>query len=100
MGTDCGTPTATDQSVATQAEVQLGELARHGGSTPSFAFLPAPTSPVVDVIPPGLPGDLDCPTQNGEGRSLDQRGVLRPVGTGCDVGSVELREDELSPPAA
>ncbi len=55
---------------------------------------------MVDVIPPGLPGDLDCPTQNGEGRSLDQRGVLRPVGTGCDVGSVELREDELSPPAA
>jgi hypothetical protein len=95
VGDTCGSPTATDLSVASQAALQLGSLDRHGGSTPSLAFLPAAGSPAIDAIPPGNVFDLDCPVDAGQGRSLDQRGVLRPVGAGCDIGSVERKVVEV-----
>lgn len=92
VGDGCGEPADTDQSFDAASDLQLGELDRHGGPTPSLAFLPAPTSPLVDAIPVGGFYDPDCPYDAAQdnGRSLDQRGVLRPVGAGCDVGSVEL----------
>jgi len=92
VGDGCGAPGDTDQSFTNESELLLGELDRHGGHTPSLAFLPAPTSPLVDAIPVGGFHDPDCPFDAAQerGRSLDQRGVLRPVGAGCDVGSVEL----------
>ncbi len=92
VGDGCGEPNSTDQSFSDESELLLGELDRHGGPTPSLAFLPAPTSPLVDTIPVGGFYDPDCPFDAAQdtGRSLDQRGVLRPVGAGCDVGAVEL----------
>ena len=39
-------------------------------------------SPAVNLIPPGTNG---CGTTI----ATDQRGVSRPVGTGCDVGAYE-----------
>jgi mannose-6-phosphate isomerase-like protein (cupin superfamily) len=68
------------------ADPELGPLAPNGG--PTETHLPAPTSPAVDQA------DL------AECLARDQRGVLRPDGTGgegeCDMGSVEL----LPEPAA
>jgi hypothetical protein len=57
---------------------QLGPLLDNGG--PTRTRLPEATSPVVDRIP------LDDPSCGG----ADQRGLPRPVGTGCDVGAVEV----------
>jgi CSLREA domain-containing protein len=64
-----------------ETDLELGPLADNGGRTPTF--LPSPTSPVIDVIPSGLAGT--CPLGG-----VDQRGVARPMGAGCDAGSVEL----------
>lgn len=55
---------------------QLGPLQDNGGGLPTRR--PAPTSAAVDLIP------LPC-------GSVDQRGVSRPQGAGCDSGAVELR---------
>jgi hypothetical protein len=79
----CGLNAATDQN---NVDPQLGMLQANGGPTETMA--PASTSPVVDAIPQGT---------NGCGTTLtaDQRGVSRPQGAGCDIGSVELNS---SPP--
>lgn len=92
VGSGCGEPAATDQSFDVEADLGLGALDRHGNSTPSVSFLPAADSPLVDAIPIGPSNDPDCPFDAAQntGRSLDQRGVVRPVGAGCDIGSVEL----------
>jgi hypothetical protein len=55
------------------ADPQIGALTNNGG--PTQTRLPAATSPVINVIPPG---------------AVDQRGVARPDGSGCDIGSVEV----------
>jgi hypothetical protein len=53
----------------------LGPLANNGGST--LTFLPLPGSPAINA------GDnASCP-------AFDQRGVARPQGAICDIGSVE-----------
>lgn len=59
------------------ADPQLGPLADNGG--PTLTQLPGPASPLLDV--------LDCP-----GDDLDQRGVIRPQGSQCDIGSVEAQQ--------
>ncbi|TVR70010.1 MAG: hypothetical protein EA415_13535, partial [Sphaerobacteraceae bacterium] len=61
-------------------EPDLGPLQDNGG--PTETMMPMPGSPVINAIP------LD----NGEcevGETIDQRGVQRPAGDGCDIGSVE-----------
>jgi hypothetical protein len=55
----------------------LGPLADAGGQT--FVRSPLAGSPLVSVIAPA-----DCVL------SVDQVGTARPVGPGCDVGSVEI----------
>jgi beta-glucanase (GH16 family) len=65
-------PVASDQVVATAV---VGPLAANGGPTLTHA-LPA-GSPALDAANPA-----NCPAR-------DQRGVARPRGSGCDVGSVE-----------
>lgn len=90
VGASCGTPAATDLTVATEASLGLGILDRWGGGTPSLHRLPAADSPVVDRIPAGPAADLDCPTDASGGRSIDARGIRRPQGSGCDVGSLEV----------
>jgi hypothetical protein len=62
------------------ANPQLAALAANGGAT--LTRMPQPGSPLIDRIPVGTacPDGLD---------GTDQRGVERPIGPGCDVGSVE-----------
>ncbi len=62
----------------------LGPLQDNGGPTPTHALLEG--SPAIDTIPVG-----DCVVDT------DQRGVLRPQGDGCDIGSYEV---ELTDPCA
>lgn len=54
----------------------IGPLAMNGGPTPTRALLAG--SPLLDAIPNG-----SCQ------QPIDQRGVSRPQGGGCDTGAVE-----------
>src|SRR5690606_9614127 len=57
----------------------LGALADNGG--PTETMLPEPGSPLLDAIPAAA-----CP----DDVVMDQRGVARPQGFGCDIGAVEV----------
>jgi predicted outer membrane repeat protein len=59
----------------------LGILADNGGPTPTH--LPYATSPVLDGVAVGTAGLCDGTIP------VDQRGVARPAGSGCDIGAVE-----------
>jgi len=59
----------------TPIDPKLGLLANNGGSTKTHALLAG--SPALDAA-----STTDCPTK-------DQRGVPRPQGAGCDIGSYE-----------
>ncbi len=61
----------------TDVDPKLGPLADNGGLTPTHR--PLVQSPAINVIPSD-----DCTVE------VDQRGVLRPQGPGCDIGSVEV----------
>ncbi len=75
-GDTCGFDQATD--TADGADPLLGALAANGG--PTQTMLPQSGSPLIDVIPTS---DADC---SGD----DQRGIIRPQGNGCEIGSVEI----------
>lgn len=75
---DCGIPNATDRYAT---DPLLGPLADNGG--PTRTLLPDASSPLVDAIPPGTIELCDGAI------SVDQRGVPRPRGEGCDIGAVE-----------
>ena len=75
--------TAPTSNVKTPNDPLLGALANNGG--PTETLLPLVGSPLLDAIPPAA-----C------GSDVDQRGVTRPQGTGCDVGAVEV---EVAAPA-
>jgi hypothetical protein len=83
-GDSCGLADGTDQ---TGFDGDFFEsLADNGGPTPTL--LPAFGNVVVDAIPVA-----DCnPTV-----TVDQRGVPRPDGAGCDIGAVEGQGDEPPP---
>lgn len=61
----------------------LGPLANNGGPTPTHA--PLPGSPAIDAVPLA-----DCTDVNGAAITSDQRGVVRPQGAACEIGSFEL----------
>ena len=86
QGTDasCDLDEATDQPSTT---VQLGALADNGGGSPTH--LPAGGSAGADAIAPGTGGLCDGSI------AVDQRGMARPQGPGCDVGAVEGYAGEL-----
>ncbi len=63
--------------------LQLGPLTNNGGPTPTHA-LPG-GSPAIDAIP-----IADCKTINVQLITTDQRGALRPAGSGCDIGAFEF----------
>ena len=62
---------------------KLGALANNGGPTQTHALLIG--SPAIDAIPQGANG---CGTDI----TQDQRGVSRPQGSACDIGSFELEK--------
>jgi uncharacterized repeat protein (TIGR01451 family) len=62
-----------------------GGLADNGGETDTIALLPG--SPAIDAGAPEA-----CPP-------TDQRGVARPLGTACDIGSYEFNPAPPTPPA-
>ncbi|NCF23691.1 MAG: hypothetical protein GWP60_04075, partial [Gammaproteobacteria bacterium] len=66
-------PVASDQVVA---DPVIGPLQDNGGPTLTHGLLPG--SPAIDTANPAF-----CPP-------TDQRGVPRPPGGGCDVGSFEF----------
>jgi beta-glucanase (GH16 family) len=66
-------PVASDQIVW---DARIGPLGDNGGPTPTHALLAG--SPAIDAGE-----DAACP-------ATDQRGVARPQGAHCDVGSFEL----------
>lgn len=58
----------------------LGPLVDAGGST--LVHVPASGSPAIDAISPESLSSC-------QGEIVDQRGISRPQGSGCDVGAVE-----------
>jgi hypothetical protein len=66
----------------TGVDAKLGSLLDNGGLTPTHA--PADDSPVLDAGNPAPPGSgaLAC-------AATDQRGFVRPIGSGCDIGAFE-----------
>lgn len=91
--TGTGTITSGGDNLATDATCNLVDPTDHPSTDPMLnplddyggpteTHLPLPDSPVVDGAPGGCP-----PT--------DQRGVVRPQGAGCDIGSVEAQPSEL-----
>jgi hypothetical protein len=67
--------------VAVTSDPQLGSLTNNGGPTQTMAL---PTgSPAMDA------GDATA-CSNAPVSGLDQRGVTRPLGAGCDIGAFEL----------
>jgi parallel beta-helix repeat protein len=83
--TSCGFTAAT--SKVTPNAPLLGALANNGG--PTQTLLPQAGSPLLDVVPPAA-----CVL------TLDQRGITRPQGTGCDIGAVEVQAAPAAAPAA
>ncbi|MGE5375387.1 MAG: choice-of-anchor Q domain-containing protein, partial [Bacteroidota bacterium] len=69
---DSCNPVATDKVIW---DALIGPLANNGGPTLTHALLPG--SPAIDAG-----DDAVCP-------ATDQRGVTRPQGTHCDIGSYE-----------
>ncbi|MFO7591977.1 MAG: right-handed parallel beta-helix repeat-containing protein, partial [Acidimicrobiia bacterium] len=64
----------------------LGALASNGG--PTQTLLPSTASPLLDFIPLASCGGGDALA--GFAVTTDQRGVTRPQGPGCEIGSVEI----------
>ncbi|HKQ04322.1 MAG TPA: HYR domain-containing protein [Blastocatellia bacterium] len=61
--------------------LNLGPLADNGGPTQTHALLPG--SVAIDAAPDCTPLNSKTPLET------DQRGILRPQGSACDVGSYE-----------
>jgi hypothetical protein len=85
----CGLDQATDK-VSTPNDPGLGALGANGG--PTETMVPQTGSPVIDAIPAAA-----CQTGIAAGIAVDQRGVTRPQGPGCDIGAVEV--EVVAPPA-
>ena len=67
----------------TAGDPDLGALRDNGGPSPTL--LPMSGSPLLDTVP------LDvCDAIVALGIATDQRGISRPQGAGCDIGSVEI----------
>ena len=72
-GSTCGFKGSADKS---GVDPKLGAPGGHPG--PSLTQMPLAGSPAIDSADPAT-----CP-------AIDQRGVTRPQGAGCDIGAVEV----------
>jgi hypothetical protein len=77
----CGLTDVTDRQNA--GDPRLGPLAANGG--PTRTRLPQGDSPLLDDVP-----TASCQADGANGVTTDQRGVVRPQGSGCDIGAVEV----------
>jgi len=77
----CGFDQPTDQPNVSADDLKLGPLADNGGLTETRALLPG--SVAIDQAEDCLDAD-DAPL------TTDQRGIVRPQGSTCDVGAFEL----------
>ena len=78
-GTSCGFSAANNSMPSTEPLLAAG-LANNDGPTKTIALRDA--SPAINAIPQGTNG---CGTEV----TTDQRGVERPQGKGCEIGSFE-----------
>ena len=76
-GDTCGLGGVGDNVGVSTSLLRLGPLQQNGG--PTRTQEPDPGSVAIDAI-----AAVDCEVEG------DQRGVARPQGAGCDVGSVEV----------
>ncbi|HET7377497.1 MAG TPA: choice-of-anchor Q domain-containing protein, partial [Anaerolineae bacterium] len=91
-------PMVIQSSDQNNTNPRLGVLANNGGPTTGpnlelmLTHLPIKSlgSPAIDQILPGFNG---CNTTF----QIDQRGVRRPQGIACDIGSVEYRVGDMTP---
>lgn len=61
----------------------FGTIGNHGGRTPTMPLLES--SSAKDAVPLGF-----CTRADGNPLSSDQRGIIRPQGLACDMGSFEI----------
>lgn len=76
-------------TVKTGGEINLGRLQDNGGPTLTHALQPG--SHAIDFI-----SSASCDVGSAA-NGLDQRGVTRPQGTGCDVGAYEFNQSTPPP---
>jgi hypothetical protein len=69
----------------TAAGLDPAGLASNGGTTQTIALLP--DSPAMDAVP-----IADCTDAQDQPLLIDQRGSVRPVGSGCEIGAWELND--------
>ena len=69
----------------TAAGLDPAGLASNGGTTQTVALLP--DSPAMNAVPVA-----DCTDAQDNPLLVDQRGFLRPVGSGCEIGAWELND--------
>lgn len=89
----CTFTSATSKSNVTDAQLGLGSLGNNGGPTETIPLLPQ--SVAIDAVP--FNGSHQCLDANGNvildaaGNpiTMDERGVARPQGVGCDIGAYE-----------
>ena len=69
----------------TAAGLDPAGLASNGGTTQTIALLPY--SPAMNAVP-----IADCTDAQSNPVLIDQRGFVRPVGVGCEIGAWELND--------
>lgn len=90
-------PTDVAGTPSSPVNPMLGALMDNGG--PTMTYKPLGGSPAVDAVPPSSCeyDDDGLVTTPPLSLTADQRGRVRPRGTGCEIGSVELQPATGSP---
>lgn len=94
-GATCGFTAPAGAGWGSNVAPLLGGLADNGG--PTSTMLPQAGSPAIDAI---APGQIGCPATTPPASTdlaTDQRGVTRPQGAGCDIGSVDTVASVVDP---
>jgi nitrous oxidase accessory protein NosD len=89
---DFGSQSTDQVGGTTPIDPLVNALGNYGG--PTQTVLPKPVSPVVNTIPVGATSADGTITLCPSSGTTDQRGVPRPQGGGCDIGSVERKPKE------